>query len=497
MKELELAIGKIENFVRQLRTAFSQPVPQQQAPDAQQGQPPAAQVAQPPVQPQPAQPAQLNADNLQTVQQQQAALRNKQAQAATANRRNQQKTPAAPTEAKPPFQIGPDGVPAYASPGLAPGELKLPPKKKAKTAHGGSAASTPAQAVPTHASPKVPEVVASPEVKRPPVPEPAKVVTPEVQPLFKCPVAECDSKGFGSQYELDKHKNDVHVKIDDPFQYVLDSVVGAFDLNPDGTSKAPKQDVVAVAQAKDTKTPNPSKSQPSAAKAAGTPTAKPRDSATPSGAASTPMDRVPTQQSLKTPQTVAKPATPRSTPSKLGAKPSTPSAQPQKAPVEQPPAEPTPAAEPPLDTFDWDEYIHECFDGIDGVAGTLSVEPPMLLSSSSTTTPSPKTSDGATDAELSAPAVGLPLTTSAKPSDTAALAGAVMDASMLDDLWALGVDPMADSDLLEPSGADMLATLWEDPPSAVQVKYHYGPRDHLTIAVEEIDSLFGYQPDLV
>ena len=172
------------------------------------------------------QPPQLNAGNLQAVTQQQQALRQQQQ---AVNRRNQQKAPAAPTEAAPPFQIGPDGVPNYAAAGLTPEKLKLPPKKKQKTAQATSAGSTPAQAVPAPTAPSQVPKPTSPTVKRQQVQDVAKAAA-DVKP-FRCAVPECESKGFDSQFELDKHKNDVHVKIDDPVQFATDSMLEAFELN--------------------------------------------------------------------------------------------------------------------------------------------------------------------------------------------------------------------------------------------------------------------------
>jgi hypothetical protein len=283
---------------------------QQQQPQngAQQSQPPAG----------PNVPlAQLNAANLKIVEQQQ----------------RQQKAPSAPTTDRPPFALGDQaarGAPTYFDTANKVTNLVLPDKKRTKL-DNVSQASTPGP----KASPRIGTGKGlSPEFTRQQAPD--KQV-PQ-RPTFRCKVADCEYsvRGFESQGELDSHIAQMHMKIENPLQFALESMAEYLDVDPKtGDAKV------------DPNAKRPAKSAPAASRSAhpvkseNTPNV-PLNAVTPAGtqAAATPMARVPTQTGmksspmtnfLKTPQAMAKVGTPGTS---VHAK-ATPTSMPRPAPKEQ------------------------------------------------------------------------------------------------------------------------------------------------------------------
>lgn len=271
------------NFVRKITEKMQQ---QQQGLSAAAPQP----------QPQPPQGstaphAQLNAENLKIVEQQQ----------------RQQKPPSAPTTDRPPFPLGADsghGAAHYFEGARPVTNLVLPEKKRAKL-EVGSQTSTPG----AKASPRIGSGTgSSPELKRQPAPE--KPV-PQ-RPTFRCKVVECEYsvRGFDTQPELDTHVSQVHAKVENPLQFALDSMADYLDV--DQKTGEARVDPSAAKRA--------AKPAPAAPRAVAQ-TVKSEHVATPAGqhSAATPMARIPTQTGikgspstnlLKTPQTTAKVATP-------------------------------------------------------------------------------------------------------------------------------------------------------------------------------------------
>jgi hypothetical protein len=269
--------------------------------------------------------AQLNAANLKIVEQQQ---------------RNQ-KAPSAPTTDRPPFALGDQaahGAPTYFDGAKTVTNLVLPDKKRTKL-DPGSQTSTPGP----KPSPRIGTGKgSSPELTRQPPPE--KQVPQK--PTFRCKAGDCEYsvRGFDSQVELDSHVDQMHNVIENPLHFALESM--AEFLNVDQRTGEPRVD--------------PSAAKPAAKPAPAAPRALPsvksehtpnvlHNASTPAGAhaAATPMTRIPTQPGmksspattlLKTPQTMAKVATPTSG---SHAK-ATPTSMPRPAPkdIQQPAAEP-------------------------------------------------------------------------------------------------------------------------------------------------------------
>lgn len=269
------------NFVRKITEKMQQ---------QQQGQTSAAS------QPQPAQSstaahAQLNAENLKIVEQQQ----------------RQQKPPSAPTTDRPPFPLGADsghGAAHYFEGARPVTNLVLPEKKRAKL-EVGSQTSTPG----AKASPRIGSGTGnSPELKRQSAPEKA---VPQ-RPTFRCKAAECEYsvRGFDTQAELDAHVSQIHAKVENPLQFALDSMADYLDVDQK-TGEARVDPNVAKRVAKPASNATRALAQP----------VKSEHVATPAGqqSAATPMARIPTQTGikgspstnlLKTPQTMAKVTTP-------------------------------------------------------------------------------------------------------------------------------------------------------------------------------------------
>ncbi|KAJ5551347.1 UAA transporter [Penicillium sp. DV-2018c] len=184
-------------------------------------------VAQPPGSTAPAaqgnMPA-LNATNLQQLQAQEEALQKaRRASSQSAN------PPAAPFAAP-----SPRGVPQYASGGLAPENLKLPPPKKRKQSHAVS--SSPVQAAPTPggAASKYNRAVAD-----------ATSGAAAMAGAFKCSVVECQNhyQGFPTQAALDKHVEENHQPeeqdiFDNYINYYHESLSIGLGLNPNESSDA-------------------------------------------------------------------------------------------------------------------------------------------------------------------------------------------------------------------------------------------------------------------
>lgn len=175
-------------------------------------------------------PAQLNAVNLQQHNQQQA------------QRRPNIKPPAAPTIGPgqfQPFATSPQGVPRYEGPQkVSAADLKMPPKKKQKTGQT-TAPSTTAQAPPVAAPAPQISKTGSPELLR----KQAEVKVEAQKPVmaFKCSENGC-GRAFQTQEELDGHKKDTHVVIEDCLSYALENLAESIGLNKDGTLKAPHAD---------------------------------------------------------------------------------------------------------------------------------------------------------------------------------------------------------------------------------------------------------------
>lgn len=177
---------------------------------------------------------QLNAANLQ--QQQEALQRNR---AASVQKNQSNRPPAAPTTSHAPFSFrggqSPQGVPQFYGPKneLTQEKLHLPASKKRKNHPVASAESTPAQTqlTPGPQSSPLGIKVESPETQRVPVPA-----------LLKCPVPSCKiSGGFASKGDLEKHTLEIHEpkeeQITDPLSFVLESMRLALNLDENGKTK--------------------------------------------------------------------------------------------------------------------------------------------------------------------------------------------------------------------------------------------------------------------
>ena len=206
-----------------------------------------AQGLQPPQQPGKEPPPVLSAANLQQHQNNMQAERQASVQK---SHNNSNRAPPAPTSDKPPYTwLGaqsPHGIPMYGPNELTQDNLKLPTNKKRKTNNqAGSAASTPAQQALTPLQKPSPltNKIPSPEVQRLPAPT-----------MLKCPVPTCQSGavGFANQGDLDKHLVAVHEPkepvIEDPFQFALEQM--RFALNLDDSGKAKPKTGGTAAQAK-------------------------------------------------------------------------------------------------------------------------------------------------------------------------------------------------------------------------------------------------------
>lgn len=281
-------VGKVMSKMQNQQQGQNVPTQQNQAPQ----QAPQAQ---------PATASQLNAANLKIHEQQQ----------------RQQKAPQAPTTERPPgFPLGgqsPRGAPIYLEGARTVTNLKLPDKKRAKMDPNSQ---TPTPGV--TASPRIPSGKStSPELKRQAPPE--KPVPQK--PTFKCKTADCEYavRGFDTQAELEAHISQTHARIDDPLQFALESMADVLDVDP--KTGLPKTDTTAANRAAKPAPAAPRVPAPAQPVKSGQTPSIPQNVTTPAGtqAVATPMARIPTQPGiksspstnlLKTPQTVAKVATP-------------------------------------------------------------------------------------------------------------------------------------------------------------------------------------------
>lgn len=224
LKRSEQFIG---GYLKELR-ARQQAQQQAQGGQGQANAPGAAQQPQKQFQPQPGKQSAPAAPQKAQAQAQPPLNRKNSSQ--HARKASQNKAPPAPTENKT-FDWAsptPHGVPKY-DPGrteLTADKLKFPPQKKRKTTD--SQGSTPAAQTgtpgATGASPQVPGAPKreSPEQMRkmpPQMPEPEK-------PRFACDDMFCQAsaQGFESEELLRKHKEEEHKPIEDPFQFLMDTV---------------------------------------------------------------------------------------------------------------------------------------------------------------------------------------------------------------------------------------------------------------------------------
>jgi hypothetical protein len=233
----------------------------------------------------------LNATNLQQLQAQEEALqRARRASSQSVN------APAAPFAAP-----SPRGVPQYASGGLAPENLKLPPPKRRKQSHTGMASSPiQANALPGAAA-KYNKAVAD-----------ATSNAAALAGAFKCNVVECPHhyQGLPSQAALDKHVEENHQPeeeeiIDDYLKYYHESLSIGLGLNPNDIMEA--QQLAAMGPA------------PPSTKFSAVASPAKQSIATPVIANSTPMARVTSQIGVKTasPATSAQLLTPQLTNGKV------------------------------------------------------------------------------------------------------------------------------------------------------------------------------------
>ena len=250
-------------------------------------------------------PAQLNAANLKQH---------------TESHQRGPKAPQAPTTDRPPFPLGggqsPSGAPKYFEEAPRLTNLVLPDKKRQRK-DGGSASSTPGPRPSPHMGTGKGN---SPELKRQLVPDKQM---PQ-RPTFKCKEANCEYsiRGFDTQAELDAHISITHVKHDNPLQFALESMADFLDVDP--KTGEPKVDTIASKPPAKPAAALSSQAQRAPAQAIKTEqaSATAQNASTPAGqhaAAATPMARIPTQTGiknspsanlLKTPQAMAKVATP-------------------------------------------------------------------------------------------------------------------------------------------------------------------------------------------
>lgn len=187
-------------------------------------QPGASQSA---VQPPPAAPpARLNAANLQEQQQQLNKIHQR------SNSRSQN-TPAAPTSAQPPFQLGatsPHGTPAYAKKNPVEMELHIPARKKQKK--------EPGQGTPgSSSSPRVSKAV-SPEMRRQQQPDSKS----QQRVVFYCKEPQCErhASGYNTEEELKRHTQEEHIApLEDPGKYFQENLALSTGLDAQGQPKKP------------------------------------------------------------------------------------------------------------------------------------------------------------------------------------------------------------------------------------------------------------------
>ena len=231
---------------------------------------------------------QLSAANLQS---QQKALNEARAASLQKNHANSNnRPPAAPTTSHAPFSFGQ----------LTQEKLVLPVTKKRK--NNVPSPSTPAQALTPAVNKSSPfGKPGSPDTQRPPV----------VMPMFKCPVAKCETgtAGFLTKADLEKHTTDVHEPkepvIKDPLDaaaYAIESMRLALNLDENGKTKPLQEQDAEPMQAQAMKTSLSAQGQSSVKQEAATPMSRNPTQTGPS----------PSSNLLKTPQTTANIKTPAS-----------------------------------------------------------------------------------------------------------------------------------------------------------------------------------------
>ena len=177
----------------------------------------------------------LNAANLE---QQQLALQSAR-QSIQRERKEENRAPAAPTSAQPPFSFAaqsPHGVPQYPGPNdLTQEKLKFPPAKRRKNNQSVSAESTPAQIYNTPISTSSPQLI--------------KVTPPDAQRqqvaafAIKCQNQDCDGTDtvFTSQVDLERHVAYNHplkeAQPENPLQWCLENIRFGLGLDENGKLK--------------------------------------------------------------------------------------------------------------------------------------------------------------------------------------------------------------------------------------------------------------------
>lgn len=333
------------------------------------------------------QPPVLSAANLQQHQNNMQAERQASVQKSL---NSSNRAPPAPTSDKPPYPFwpgaqSPHGIPMYGPNELTQDNLKLPTNKKRKTnPQTGSAASTPAQQAGTPLQKPSPRAhkVHSPEMQRAQAP-----------PVFKCSVPSCSTgaAGFASQTDLDKHKMEAHEPkepvIEDPFQFALEHMRSALNLEKDGKAKSKAEGNAVNPKVEATAMKKSSSMQ-------GTPAMK-QETATPMSRAPTLTGPSPASNVLKTPQaTTANIKTPASETKSL------PKGDATKDSITNTPVIVT-SEDPWTDSFIHQDTIHRAFSGLSTLNGPKSwtkiqdyhLTPESTSSAENTDKNSPRPSD--------------------------------------------------------------------------------------------------------
>ena len=189
----------------------------------------------------------LNAANLRVNQQAELmksqAARQNSSQAQRSNNSRDNKVPAAPTSAQPPFSFmgaqSPHGVPLYGPNEFTQDKLKFPPTKRRK-GNPGSAVSTPVQ---THATP-----ASGPSSQISKVPSPQVSRQNIANNKTKCQAPQCkhSTQEFDRAEDLHQHTMDVHgvtePVIEDPLAWALESIRFGLGLDENGKTRSnPRQ----------------------------------------------------------------------------------------------------------------------------------------------------------------------------------------------------------------------------------------------------------------
>lgn len=295
LNELELIQSKLHDYFQFMMST--------KVPTSVPGPAPAAQN---PLQQQLSAANQLNAANLQSLQEEHKKERVANLQKSHAN--NSNRVPAAPTTSQPPFSFGgqsPQRVPQFygsTKNELTQEKLVLPVTKKRK---GNNVASppTPAQASTLGAPSKLSPFgkTESPDAQR----------TPAVAHTIKCPIPHCETSiaGFSTKADLEKHIADTHEPkepvIKDPLDaaaYAIESMRLALNLDQNGKPKPLQEPKAEPMQAQAMKTSLSAQAQSTIKQEATTPMSRNLTQTGPS----------PSSNLLKTPQAAANIKTPAS-----------------------------------------------------------------------------------------------------------------------------------------------------------------------------------------